>query len=42
MKAIFIWLDKKLIALYNEIKGRLGINDDFVSKVLNFFSRKKH
>lgn len=41
IKSIFIYLDKQLIALYNSIKGVLGINDDFVSKVLNFFSRKK-
>ena len=41
IKSIFIWLDKKVIALYNEIKGVLGINDDFVSKVLNFFNRNK-
>lgn len=39
--SIFIWLDKKLIAAYNVIKGVLGINDDIVSKILNWFSRKK-
>lgn len=41
IKSIFIYLDKKLIALYNFIKGVLGINDDFVSKILNLFNRKK-
>ena len=41
IKSLFIYLDKQLIALYNALKGWLGINDDFVSKVLNFFSRKK-
>lgn len=40
-RSILIWLDKKLIASYNVIKGVLGINDDFVSKVLNWFNRKK-
>lgn len=40
-KAVFIWLDKKMIAIYTSIKGTLGMNDDFVSKVLNFFRKKK-
>ena len=40
-KAVFIWLDKKMIAMYTWLKGTLGINDDFVSKVLNFFQKKK-
>jgi Rps23 Pro-64 3,4-dihydroxylase Tpa1-like proline 4-hydroxylase len=40
-KAIFIYLDKQLVNVYNSVKGILGINDDFVSKVLNFFNRKK-
>lgn len=41
VKSLFIWLDKQLIVVYNALKGWLGINDDFVSKVLNFFSRRK-
>ena len=41
IKSLFIYLDKQLISFYNQIKGWLGINDDFVSKVLNFFSRRK-
>jgi len=41
IKSLFIYLDKQLIAIYNTMKGWLGINDDFVSKVLNFFSRRK-
>lgn len=41
IKSLFIYLDKQLIAIYNVMKGWLGINDDFVSKVLNFFSRRK-
>lgn len=40
-KGILIYLDKKLIALYSNLKGKLGINDDFASKILNFFNRKK-
>ncbi|WP_044400342.1 2OG-Fe(II) oxygenase [Lacinutrix sp. Hel_I_90] len=40
-KAVFIWVDKKMIAIYTWLKGNLGINDDFVSKVLNFFQKKK-
>ena len=39
--SIFIYLDKQLISVYNSLKGVLGINDDFVSKILNFFSRKR-
>lgn len=40
-KAIFIWLDKKMISLYSWLKGTLGINDDFISSILNRFNRKK-
>ena len=40
-KSILIYLDKQLVNIYNTIKGILGINDDFVSKVLNWFNRKK-
>ena len=41
IKSLFIYLDKQLISVYNTVKGKLGINDDFVSKVLNIFNRKK-
>tara|TARA_R110002049_G_scaffold309292_2_gene520358 strand:+ start:19107 stop:19940 length:834 start_codon:yes stop_codon:yes gene_type:complete len=41
IKAIFIWFDKKMIAIYTSLKGALGINDDFISKVLNLFRKKK-
>ena len=41
IKSIFIYLDKQLIRTYNAVKGTLGINDDFVSKILNIFDRKK-
>ncbi len=40
-KSALIWLDKKAVELYSWLKGVLGINDDLVSKVLNFFSRGK-
>lgn len=40
-KAVFIWLDKKMIAVYTKVKGLLGINDDFISKVLNLFRKRK-
>ena len=40
-KSIAIYLDKKLIQLYTMIKRKLGMNDDFVSNILNWFSRKK-
>ncbi|GJM31954.1 MAG: hypothetical protein DHS20C18_09550 [Saprospiraceae bacterium] len=41
LKSILIYLDKQLISLYTTLKGWLGINDDFISKVLNFFNRRK-
>jgi hypothetical protein len=40
MKSILIYLDKQLVSLYTTIKRTLGINDDFVSKVLNIFGDK--
>jgi len=40
-KAALIWADKQAIAAYNLIKGTLGINDDFASKVLNKLGGKK-
>jgi len=39
-KAVFIYLDKKAIAIYTFVKRTFGLNDDFVSKVLNIFSGK--
>jgi Rps23 Pro-64 3,4-dihydroxylase Tpa1-like proline 4-hydroxylase len=41
IKSLLIWLDKKAVNVYTILKGRLGINDDLVSKVLNLFNRKK-
>lgn len=39
-KAILIWADKKMISIYTSLKGILGINDDFISRMLNLFKRK--
>jgi len=39
LKAVFIYLDKKILSLYNWLKGVLGINDDFVSRFLNFLAK---
>ncbi len=41
LKAIPIWIDKQLIAVYTSLKRRLGLNDDTISKFLNRFNRKK-
>ncbi len=41
IKSFFIWADKQAVSVYNQIKGTLGINDDFVSSVLNRFGGKK-
>ena len=41
VKSLFIWADKKLVNTYSMVKGWLGINDDFVSKILNKFGGKK-
>jgi hypothetical protein len=40
-RGILIWLDTKAIHLYSLVKKRLGLSDDFASRVLVFFSRKK-
>ncbi len=40
-KAFWIYLDKKALATYNLLKGKLGISDDFVSKLLRILNRKK-
>ena len=41
VRSIPIWLDTKAIHLYSVIKKRLRLSDDFASKVLVFFSKKK-
>lgn len=35
IRALLIYLDKKLLAFYNMIKGVFGINDDFASRILS-------
>ena len=40
-KSVLIWADKQAIAAYNVVKGTLGINDDFASKILNKLGGKK-
>lgn len=41
INALWIYLDKQAINFYNFIKGVLGLNDDFASKVLKWLSSKK-
>ncbi len=40
IKSVFIYLDKQAVSAYNALKGTLGIDDKFVSRVLHFFSKK--
>jgi hypothetical protein len=40
-KSVLIYFDKKLISGYTFIKRTFGINDDFVSRLLNLLSKKK-
>ncbi len=40
-KRVWIWLDKQVLSWYSTLKGWLGIDDKFVSKVLNFLNRGK-
>jgi len=40
-KSILIWLDKKAVDLYSRAKATFGFSDDFASRVLGAFSRKK-
>ncbi len=40
-KKFLVKLDNALVALYTNIKGRLGANDKFISNVLRFFSGGK-
>lgn len=41
LKSIAIWLDKQAINIYTRVKRALGINDDFVSRILRIFGGKK-
>ncbi|HUO56903.1 MAG TPA: 2OG-Fe(II) oxygenase [bacterium] len=40
-RAPFIWLDKKFVHGYSVLKTRLGLSDDFASKILGFFGGRK-
>ena len=40
-RSVIIYLDKTAVAVYSRMKGALGINDDFISKFLNIFGKKK-
>ncbi len=40
-KKLLVKLDNTLVALYTNIKGRLGANDKFISNILRFFSGGK-
>ena len=40
-QSMLIWLDKMAVDVYSRAKARLGFSDDFASRVLGFFSRKK-
>lgn len=39
-KKWLIWGDTFLLSVYSKIKGTFGINDDFVSTILQFFNKK--
>jgi len=41
IKGLFIYLDKKALSIYNFLKSKLGLSDDFVSRILNLFNRRK-
>jgi Rps23 Pro-64 3,4-dihydroxylase Tpa1-like proline 4-hydroxylase len=41
IKGVAIWLDKQAISAYTRVKRTFGLNDDFMSKVLNIFSGKR-
>ncbi|MCB0629444.1 MAG: 2OG-Fe(II) oxygenase [Saprospiraceae bacterium] len=40
LRSVWIYLDKQMVNVYNTMKGWLGINDDFISRVLKIFNRK--
>ncbi len=41
LKSAMIWLDKQAVHWYSRAKARFGFSDEFASKVLDKFSRKK-
>lgn len=40
-RGLLIWLDKQAVHCYSLIKTRLNLSDDFASKILGRFARKK-
>lgn len=40
-KSAFIWVDKRLLDFYSRAKSRLGLSDDFASRVLGFLDRRR-
>ncbi len=40
-KATMIWLDKQAVNLYSKAKKRFGFSDEFASRILDKFSRRK-
>jgi len=40
-KSAMIWLDKTAVDLYSRAKARFGFSDEFASKILGWWSRKK-
>ena len=41
LRSIAIWADKQAIGVYTRIKRTFGLNDDFISNLLNRFGGKK-
>ena len=41
IRSLWIWLDKKVLEGYSRVKSKLGLSDDFASKVLSMFNEKK-
>lgn len=40
-RAALIWLDKKVLHAYSVVKSRLGLSDDFATRVLGALDRRK-
>ncbi len=40
-KTALIWADKQAVNIYSKVKSKLGLSDNFASKVLGFLSQKK-
>jgi Rps23 Pro-64 3,4-dihydroxylase Tpa1-like proline 4-hydroxylase len=41
IQTALIWADKQAVNLYSRLKETFGLSDDFASRVLGFFARKK-